>query len=198
MRLACVRRWFLLLGAVPLIAACTGVSIKDSPATATLSPALASATSSAVGSGKGPRPVDVRTALDVAAFVTPAGQIVCLLAADGVRCDYFAEDRAWQAPRPGNCDIDWGSSLHVDRTAGTSCVGDSIVAKAASGSGFESWREAGDPTVPWNGMTLAALPYGSTLVVDTFRCDSATGGVTCQNESTGHGFFMSRDSIRIF
>ena len=68
----------------------------------------------------GPRPIDVRTALDSAAFVTPAGQIVCLLAGDGVRCDYFAEDKLWEAPRPGNCDIDWGESLHVDRTAGTS------------------------------------------------------------------------------
>ena len=156
------------------------------------------ASSSPRGPAIGPRPGDVRTALDVAAFVTPSGQIVCMLGADGVRCDYFAEDKAWEAPRPGNCDIDWGSSLTVDRTAGTSCVGDSIVEKAALDAGLDSWRKPGDPTVAWDGMTLVALPYGSTLVGGTFRCDSATTGVTCGNESTGHGFFMSRESIRIF
>lgn len=134
----------------------------------------------------------------MAAFVTPSGQIVCLLAGDGVRCDYFAEDKAWEAPKPGNCDIDTGSSLHVDRTAGTACVGDSIVAKAALDGGLDTWRKPTDPSVPWNGLTLVALPYGSTLVVGPFRCDSATDGVTCQNESTGHGFFMSRPSIRFF
>lgn len=59
-------------------------------------------------------------------------------------------------------------------------------------------RKPADPTVDWNGIALAALPYGSTLLVDTFRCDSATTGVTFQNQSTGHGFFMSRESCRIF
>jgi hypothetical protein len=130
--------------------------------------------------------------------VTPAGQIVCMLGAGGVRCDYFAENQTWVAPHPGNCDLDTGASLTVDRTAGTSCVGDSIVGKAALDGGLDTWRKAGDPTVSWDGMTLVSLPYGATLVVGTFRCDSADPGVTCVNEATGHGFFMSRESIRIF
>jgi hypothetical protein len=86
--------------------------------------------------------------------VTPAGQIVCMLGAGGVRCDYFAENQTWVAPHPGNCDLDTGASLTVDRTAGTSCVGDSIVGKAALDGGLDTWRKAGDPTVSWDGMTL--------------------------------------------
>jgi hypothetical protein len=35
-------------------------------------------------------------------------------------------------------------------------------------------------------------------VVGTFRCDTLTAAVTCANESTGHGFDMSRESYRIF
>ena len=197
MRAASVRRLFLPLGVGLLVAACAaGGSAGTSTTTPT--PAAGSAPASVKGPPIGPRPIDIRTALDVAAFVTPTGQIVCMLGADGVRCDYFAEDKTWVAPRPGNCDIDWGSSLTVDRTAGTSCVGDSIVAKAALDSGLDSWRKTTDPTVSWDGMTLVTLPEGAMLVVGTFRCDSADAGVTCQNDSTGHGFFMSRSSIRIF
>jgi len=187
-------RQALAICAVAMLASCAPVrSLEQSP-----SPAPAGTSEPAARVGPDLRPIDVRTALDVAAFVTPSGQIVCLLSSDGVRCDYFAEDKAWQAPQPGNCDIDTGWSLSVDRTAGTSCVGDSIVAKAAKGSGFESWHRPGDPAVAWNGLTLAALPYGATIVVTTFRCDNLSSGVTCENESTGHGFFMSRESIRFF
>jgi hypothetical protein len=70
---------------------------------------------------------------------------------------------------------------------------------ACSGGGVSGpAAQAGRPAVDWNGIALAALPYGSTLLVDTFRCDSATTGATFQNQSTGHGFFMSRESCRIF
>jgi len=188
-----------------MVAACSvgGVS---GPASEGSSPVIRSA--SASRSGPGPAPSfpattlpgspDIRKALDAAAFVTPSGQIVCELLASGARCDYFAQDKAWDAPEPANCDLNWGWSLYVDRTAGTSCVGDTIVTTAALNSGFDTWRKPADPTVDWNGIALAALPYGSTLLVDTFRCDSATTGVTCQNQSTGHGFFMSREAYRFF
>src|SRR5450759_3134525 len=191
--------------AAPMVVACSvgGVS---GPASEGSSPVIRSA--SASRSGPGPAPSfpattlpgspDIRKALDAAAFVTPSGQIVCELLASGARCDYFAQDKAWDAPEPANCDLNWGWSLYVDRTAGTSCVGDTIVTTAALNSGFDTWRKPADPTVDWSGIALAALPYGSTLLVDTFRCDSATTGVTCQNQSTGHGFFMSRESYRFF
>jgi len=195
----------LAICAAPLFAACAvGASVPSSGPT---SPAVVtSAPASRIGPGPAPSfppttfpgSPDIRKALDAAAFVSPSGQIVCELLASGARCDYFAQDKAWTAPEPGNCDLSWGWSLHVDRTAGTSCVGDTIVTTAALNSGFDTWRKPADPTVDWNGIALAVLPYGSTLLVDTFRCDSATTGVTCQNQSTGHGFFMSRESYRFF
>ena len=188
-----------------MVAACS-VGGASGPASEGSSPVIRSP--SASRSGPGPAPsfpattlpgtTDIRKALDAAAFVTPSGQIVCVLLGSGVRCDYFAQDRAWDAPEPANCDLNWGWSLYVDRAPGTSCVGDTIVTTAALDSGFETWRKPADPTVDWNGVALAALPYGSPLLVDTFRCDSATTGVTCQNQSTGHGFFMSRESYRFF
>ena len=199
------RLLLVVVCAVPLVAACSvgGVS---GPASEGPSSVVRSA--SASRSGPGPAPSfpattlsgspDIRKALDAAAFVTPSGQIVCELLASGARCDYFAQDRAWDAPEPANCDLNWGWSLYVDRTAGTNCVGDTIVTTAALNSGLDTWRKPADPSVDWNGIALAALPYGSALLVDTFRCDSATTGVTCQNQSTGHGFFMSRESYRIF
>ena len=193
-----VARRLLALAALASMAACSASGPAALPTPTGSSPTTGGASAPGNGPDVGPRPEGLRTALDVAAFVDPEGRIVCMLGAVGARCDYFAEDQAWQAPRPGNCDLDVGSSLSVDRTAGTSCVGDSIVGKAALGAGLDSWRKPGDPTVSWDGRTLVALPYSSTLLVGTFRCDSATAGVTCQNESTGHGFFMSRASIRIF
>jgi hypothetical protein len=199
------RLLLVVVCAAPMVAACSvgGVSGPASPGS---SPVTTSA--SASRSGPGPAPSftattlpgspDNRKALDAAAFVTPSGQIVCELLASGARCDYFAQDKTWDAPEPANCDLNWGWSLYVDRAAGTSCVGDTIVTTAALSSGFDTWRKPDDPTVDWNGVALAALPYGSTLLVDPFRCDSAPTGVTCQNQTTGHGFFMSRESYRFF
>jgi hypothetical protein len=83
MRSGSVRRRLLVLGVGLLSAACS-VGGSTSSTSAPLSPAATSAATSRMGD-PGPRPIDVRTALDAAAFVTPAGQIVCLLAGDGVR-----------------------------------------------------------------------------------------------------------------
>ena len=183
---------------MPLLVACAaGTSAGSSPAEPR-SPSSASATSRGPRVGPEIRPFDVRRALDVAAFITPSAQIVCLINSSGVRCDYFAEDKTWRAPEPANCDNDYGSSVHLDRAAVTACVGDSIVGTAALDSGYGSWRKQGDPEVRWDGYTLVALPDGAEIVLGIFRCDSATAAVTCQNDETGHGFFMSRESYRVF
>jgi hypothetical protein len=201
-----VSRLLLLVVCAALLVSACSVGAVSGPESGGPSSVVGSAPASRIGPGPAPSfPTTIlpgspgtRKALDAAAFVTPSGQIVCELLASGARCDYYAQDRAWDAPEPANCDLNWGWSLYVDRTAATSCVGDTIVTKAALDSGFDTWRKPTDPTVDWNGIALAALPYGSALVVDTFRCDSATTGVTCQNQTTGHGFVMSRESYRIF
>ena len=42
------------------------------------------------------------------------------------------------------------------------------------------------------------LGYGQTLQAGDFYCSSEATGVTCYNTITGAGFFISRDSYRIF
>ena len=48
-----------------------------------------------------------------------------------------------------------------------------------------------DPTAP-------ELPYGTASQVEDFICVSRTQGVTCTNRVSGHGFFLSIQSYRLF
>ena len=141
---------------------------------------------------------DVRKVADAAAFAMPSGRIVCIIADDSVRCDYISSDKAWTSPQPKGCDLAWGDSLYLAQVAGSTCHGDTLADTPALDSDYVSWRRTGDPTVVVNGLTLAALPYGSAILVGTLECDSATTGVTCTNSSTAHGFTLSREAYSIF
>lgn len=46
--------------------------------------------------------------------------------------------------------------------------------------------------------SLPAVPYGHSWKRGRFRCDSETTGLTCRNMVTKHGFFLSRESTRLF
>ena len=140
---------------------------------------------------------DVRTAPDGAAFVSPSGRIACLMDPEFVRCEY-AGDKAWTAPEPDGCELDWGFVFVLHDVAYPGCVGDTIRMESAVDSTNVAWRRSGDPTVTSDNATLAALPYGSALTVGSMRCDSATTGVTCRNLSTSHGFSMAREAYSIF
>ena len=141
---------------------------------------------------------DVRRIADAGAFATPSGRIVCLVSSDSIRCDFVGSDKAWQAPKPANCELDWGSSLYVAKTAGSTCAGDTVIDTAAVDSDYVSWRRASDPIVTVYDLKLVALPYGSSLAAGSFQCDSASTGVTCKNTATGHGFTMSREAYSVF
>jgi hypothetical protein len=141
---------------------------------------------------------DVRKVADAGAFATPSGRIVCLVSTDSIRCDFVGSDKAWQAPKPTSCELDWGSSLYVTKTAGSTCAGDTVIDTASVDSDYVSWRRASDPIVTVYDLKLVALPYGSSLAAGTFQCDSASTGVTCKNTATGHGFTMSREAYSIF
>lgn len=159
-------------------------------ATPTTPPTAATTTAAPAG--------DVRKVADAGAFATPSGRIVCLVSTDSVRCDFVGQDKAWQAPKPPGCELDWGSSLYVTKTAGSTCAGDTVVATASVDSDYVSWRRARDPLVTVYDMKLVALPYGSSLAAGTFQCDSASTGVTCRNTATGHGFTMAREAYSVF
>jgi hypothetical protein len=141
---------------------------------------------------------DVRKVADAGAFATPSGRIVCLVSIDSVRCDFVGADKSWQAPKPTNCELDWGSSLYVTKTAGSTCAGDTVIDTASADSDYVSWRKPSDPIVTVYDLKLVALPYGSSLAAGPFQCDSASTGVTCKNTATGHGFTMAREAYSIF
>ena len=118
------------------------------------------------------RPPDV--SLD--GFITPSGNIGCAMGPGGGRCDI--RDHTWTAPpKPAECQLDYGDSIE------------------SSGSGVPTFGCHGD-TVIIQGSTV--LAYGQRSRQGSFVCDSEQAGVTCTNEATKHGFFMSRDSYRIF
>ena len=213
-----LRHALLVVGVAPVLAACSLIGITSHPTGSapgvqtSVEPAssvpkvsislslpsgapspVPSATTAAATTG-----TDVRTVADAAAFATPSGRIVCIIADSSVRCDYISSDKAWTSPQPKGCDLAWGDSLYLTQTAGSTCHGDTLADTPALDSGYVSWRRSGDPTVVVNGLTLAALPYGSAILVGTLECDSATTGATCTNIGTGHGFTISREAYSIF
>jgi hypothetical protein len=101
-----------------------------------------------------------------------------MIIAGTARCDI--RHRTWTPPaRPSNCPpvVDYGQGAMIGR------------------SGLGQLVCAGDTTLDPSAHGLA---YGSDTVVGRFRCQSRTAGVTCTNGNTGHGFFISIGSYRLF
>jgi hypothetical protein len=108
-------------------------------------------------------------------FRSPSGNIGCFIDASGVRCDI--RERDWRPPRkPATCELDFGQGVFVGRRhrAGYVCAGDT-----ALGAGRR-------------------LAYGTSIRRGSFRCRSRRSGVRCDNLSTGHGFALSRQGVRLF
>jgi hypothetical protein len=107
-------------------------------------------------------------------FSTPTGNISCAVLAEYARCDIV--DRTWAPPtKPSDCPLDWGSSLVVaaTQTGKFSCSSDTV------------YR----PEVQ--------MPWGRRVTDGSMSCDVVSEGVTCRS-SDGHGFFLSRESYRLF
>jgi hypothetical protein len=109
-------------------------------------------------------------------FQTPSGNIACAMGGGFVRCDI--QEHSWTAPpKPSFCDVDWGGGLEVGRKdpADYVCAGDTVFS----------------PENP-------VLQYGERQIKNRFRCTSKQKGVRCVNTKSGHGFFLSRDDVRLF
>src|SRR5688572_24642381 len=110
-------------------------------------------------------------------FQTPSGNIGCYIDAQAARCDI--RNRSWEPP-PGdpaekNCELDYGQGIVVSEDhAEFVCAGDTSL---------------GGPNT---------LPYGQTSQRGRFVCESEPDGVTCSHLENGHGFFLSKESYRIF
>jgi hypothetical protein len=110
-------------------------------------------------------------------FRSPSGNIGCVLAEGGVRCDI--RERQWSPPaRPSSCpeQVDYGQGLSIAH------------------AGKPEFVCAGDTTLD---PSAAALPYGEVSELGGTQCFSRSGGMTCANHA-GHGFFISVQSYRLF
>lgn len=118
----------------------------------------------------------------VVQFRTPTGNIGCAYSAGlagaeapTVRCDIRSRLRPEPKP-PASCRLDYGDSIQVARTgrAVLVCHGDTAI----------------DPR-------SRVIAYGHLFRRGGIGCVSRATGLTCSN-ATGHGFFLSRQSWRIF
>ena len=107
-------------------------------------------------------------------FSTPSENIACHMSAKFVRCDIARKD--WRpTPAPEPCELDYGNGIELDAThAEFTCAGDTTL---------------GAPDT---------LPYGESSARGPFVCESEEDGVTCSHTGNGAGFFISRQSFRIF
>jgi hypothetical protein len=113
-------------------------------------------------------------------FVTPSLNIGCFIEDNNefspqARCDIH--ERTWTPPpRPPRCDLDWGGGLELNAT------------------GLGQFTCASDSAF----VAKPVLAYDHGYRVGRFVCTGRAAGVTCKNERTGHGFFISRDKTRVF
>jgi hypothetical protein len=110
-------------------------------------------------------------------FETPSHNIGCYMDSKSVRCDI--REHAWATPpEPQYCvkaGVDWGGGVAV-------------------GAHRASFVCAGDTTLGGPGL----LGYGHSARRGPIVCVSRTVGITCRNEDTAHGFFLSRARYRLF
>jgi hypothetical protein len=112
---------------------------------------------------------------ELTGFVSPSGNVSCMIDADWARCDII--DRDWSPPpRPADCEFDYGQgiSLAPSEQAQFVCAGDTAF-------GADE-----------------VLPYGESITAGVLRCESAESGITCRDTKTGRGFDISREAYRLF
>jgi hypothetical protein len=108
-------------------------------------------------------------------FQSPSGNIGCYIEKHCARCDIGEHE--WTAPpKPKNCELDWGSGVAVGKKgkAGIVCAGDTTLHQGPK------------------------LAYGHSTSIGAARCTSLTSGMRCVNKKSGHGFFVSRQSYKLF
>ncbi len=108
-------------------------------------------------------------------FKTPSGNIGCVIAKSGARCDI--REHAWKPPpKPRSCPVDWGFGLTVERR------------------GVARWVCAGDTV--FGGKRV--LGYRESIRRGRFRCTSYRNGMRCVNLRNDHGFKLARRLARWF
>jgi hypothetical protein len=107
-------------------------------------------------------------------FRTPSGNIGCYADRSSIRCDIARTDFRPPA-QPPSCEFDYGNAFQMSTTSRSRriCHSDTVL---------------GGPRV---------LRYGETVRIGSFTCASRSSGLTCRN-ARGHGWFLSRQRVRLF
>jgi hypothetical protein len=107
-------------------------------------------------------------------FATPSRNIGCIGDRTLLRCD-IQQTATRPPPKPRSCRFDWGNYFELRPTgrARRICVSDSAL----------------------GGRRI--LPYGWTLRLGRISCVVQRRGLTCRNADR-HGFFLSRERVRLF
>jgi hypothetical protein len=163
-----------VFSAVLVLAACGGSSGAQSEKTQ--SPTERTTTQPAARPDKvtSPAPAN-REVYELSGFVSPTGNVSCMIDADWARCDII--DRDWSPPpRPDDCEFDYGQgiSLAPGEQAQFVCAGDTAF-------GADE-----------------VLPYGDSITAGVLRCESAEAGITCRDTKTSHGFSISQQAYQLF
>lgn len=173
-----MRRASAVLAVLLLTPACSGGK-NAPPAASSPSPAAASPTTPA-GT---PAPTAARLVVErvpdgpgaFRAFSSPSKNIGCEMDQGYVRCDIYEHN--WKlAPRPGDCDADWGAGTELSTDDEAATVG--VCASDAAGGG-------------------PVMAYGHALRIGDVQCASYPTGVECVHVGTEHGFFLSRERVRV-
>ena len=169
-----------------------------------------SGTSSGTSSGEGTGSTGGGPIIDAgskasAAFASPSGNIVCVLAKgetaahDSVRCDVLAH--TWTLPpKPVDCEFDWSHGVYLEGgSASLTCSSDTVASEAAVDNTSTWWlgRPGSQRIAVDSRGALAALAYGSSLRLGTVTCLSDTDGVHCTDAKTGHGFDIAKATYRL-
>ena len=137
---------------------------------------------------------------DSAAFVSPTGNIACVVISDSATCQVL--DRTYTpeylaSTQIGPCELSEADTIYlVDERGAWTCAAEPLVPSAAVDRA--GWWEAeveGD-TVEVDGVRVAVLPYGETLTLGATSCTSSEEGMSCTNSEIGREFFVSRTSYR--
>lgn len=119
-------------------------------------------------------PID-REVSKLTAFVSPSGNIGCMIAPSGVGCNVVERD--WSPPpRPADCRWDYTRIfIGPGKPAHFVCAGDSAYDSAAP-----------------------ALAYGEAITAGPIRCESTPAGITCRDVGSSNGFSISRQRYQLF
>ncbi len=118
------------------------------------------------------------SALALTQFATPSRNIGCIGDRKEVRCD-IRTTTATPPKKPASCQFDWGDAFAVRPT----------------GKGHGVCH--GDTALPAPGQKVRILEYGTSIRLGSIVCTSRQVGLTCRNPAK-HGFFMSREKLRVF